>query len=197
MTQNKTFDFIVTTKTELDILNEQFLNENILDCFIESGNITNATFVNVKIDDFEIYHCSFLNCSFLDCEFKNGLFSKCHFSNCVFQNTTFENLEFFRMYFDTSSQFKYCIFENLKLLRTYIVNCQLIETKWNNIVFTDSCFSNISCENVKFEALNFNSDQPLILTIDKQKKLEIEKERKTITNFQSFLKEIKIFEQNE
>jgi len=59
MAQNKTLDFIVTTQTKLDILNDQFLNENILDCFIESGDITNATFGNVKIDDFEIYHCFF------------------------------------------------------------------------------------------------------------------------------------------
>ena len=111
----------------LELVNEHFSNEIILNESVQCSILGDITFFNVDFRNVDLTGA----CDFKNCRFNNVMLLKCEFWNSTFENCQMENCNLTRGAF-YDSNFKNCNFININLRASDFSNFEFVETKFKN-----------------------------------------------------------------
>lgn len=129
-----TFDSIIESLDESQpvvIGNQTFLNEIILDKFLQCSILAEISFFEINFKQVDFTGSSLINCRFKNCTFEETVIRKCKFWNSVFENCQFEKCNLTRVNF-TKGNFQNCRFINGNLNGSDFLDFEFIQTKINN-----------------------------------------------------------------
>jgi len=130
-------------------LGEQtFLNEVILDEYIQCSILGTLTFVEVDFENVDFTGSTFVNCEFKNCRFKDVILRKCDFWNATFENCRIERSNLTRATLHKGT-FRNCLFIQANLRASLFSEFEFIKTKFNN-----SNLDLITADSVKVWTLN-------------------------------------------
>ena len=115
----------------LELVNEQFSNEIILNESVQFSILGDITFFNVDFRNVDFIGSHVVACNFKNCRFNNGMLVKCEFWNSTFENCQIENCNLtWGAFYD--GNFKDCNFRKVNLRASDFSNFEFIETKFKN-----------------------------------------------------------------
>ena len=146
-------------------------------CLLE---LSERTFSKENVEEFfdcpYFYKVNFIDCSFNECHFLGGNFTFCSFENCKFTNTLmrksditdckFKDCQFIESilsprvsFFRTS--FKNCEFLSVNLSDMFLSDCEFTKINCNKIKFSSTSLKNPKINNIIWDNLEFDKDNPL------------------------------------
>ena len=117
--------------SHLELVNEQFSNETILNQSVQYCILAEVTFFNIDFRNVNFIGSHIVACDFKNCLFDNVMLIKCEFWNSTFENCRIENCNLTRAGF-YGGNFKDCNFIDVDLIASDFSNFQFIETKFKN-----------------------------------------------------------------
>ena len=117
--------------SNLEVINEYFSNEIILNQSVQCSILGGTTFFKVDFRNIDFTGSHMIAFNFKDCIFDNVTLVKCEFWDSTFENCQIENSNLARVDF-YDSKFKNCNFINVNLKASYFSNFEFIETKFKN-----------------------------------------------------------------
>jgi uncharacterized protein YjbI with pentapeptide repeats len=117
--------------SHLELVNENFSNEIILNQSVQSSILGDITFFKVDFRNVDFIGSHVVACNFKNCLFDNVMLIKCEFWNSTFENCQIENCNLTRAAF-YDGNFKDCNFINVNLTASNFSNFEFIETKFKN-----------------------------------------------------------------
>lgn len=174
---NKTLISIFQTDgpQSLNIYNQSFLKENIVEEFIDSCFFHKVNFINCSFKGCELLGANFNFCIFKGCTFNDTIIRKSEFTDCAFKNCQFLKCQFtpktnfFRTLFINSQ------FSNVDFSFTFLSECKFIKINLTKIKLKGTSLVDPKTKNITFNDLEFDKTKPI---------------RIQITNSLSFPKEI-------
>ena len=122
---------------QLQVRNQIFSTETILDGFLVLSSFTNVNFLDLKLTNVDFDSSFFDNCSFENCNFDGTAFRDATFGNCKFKNCLLKNCNFVKAEFE-ETKFDNCSFEKAEggsLSKAWFESCHFIETNFNGFNF--------------------------------------------------------------
>lgn len=117
--------------SHLELVNEHFSNEIILNQSVQSSILGDITFLETDFRNVDFIGSHVVACNFKNCLFDNVMLIKCEFWNSTFENCQIKNCNLTRAAF-YDGNFKDCNFVNVNLTASNFSNFEFIETKFKN-----------------------------------------------------------------
>lgn len=159
----QTFNGIIATlenSQSLEVGNQAFKNEIILDQDLSMSVFWDLHFSNVNFRQVNFSGSSFMACDFTNCTFDKTILRKCEFTDSTFRNCNIINSSLAKAEFD-NNLFINCQFHIVNLGWSYIENCEFIKTKLSDITFTGTVIDTFKTKDTTFLNLKFDESFPI------------------------------------
>ena len=166
---NKKLSLIFRTdgSASLNILDENFSNDQILEEFIDSCFFDQVNFTDCFFDESELVGVNFNFCSFNGCTFKNTVIRKSEFTNCQFKNCQFldsvfsPKVDFFR------TLFMNCQFSTVNFSFAFLYECEFLEINLTKVQLKGTSFVDPKIRKISYNSLELDESQPIRIKITK------------------------------
>ena len=146
--QNKLTSFIEKyyNVKPLEIKNQRFFDELILEHTFSAAIFEQVTISNFKFKEIDFLSSHFRRCFFENCDFQNITWRKCEFLECTFETCNIRDCDISKVEFDYHT-FKDCKFSNVNLEWSDLDNCRFLGTTLSGINFNATIISHLYTEN--------------------------------------------------